>query len=148
MCVYSTYESCCGMNFVRNGSALWVCLVCDVSHQWCLTKQFAPSHKITNGDVEVGVSTAPVRDFGKGMCRQGLLQTGQMTEFGQVTYCISKVSNKPTFVFGSIRPTPCLLIAIRRNSGRFGSEACYKKYIKIHKKIQPQNLLACTKYNT
>lgn len=40
-----------------------------------------------------------------------------------------------TFVVGSIRLTPFLLIAIRSNSGRFGSVVCYETRIKAVKNI-------------
>lgn len=43
------------------------------SHQRCLTEQFAPADQVPNGDVEVGVSTAPVGDLGEGVSSQDVL---------------------------------------------------------------------------
>lgn len=40
-----------------------------LTHKWCLTEQFTASHKVADGDVKVSVPTAPVRDFGEGVCR-------------------------------------------------------------------------------
>ncbi len=47
------------------------------THQWSLTQQFAPSNQVTNGNVEIGMSTTPVRDFGEWVCAQYVLQTDE-----------------------------------------------------------------------
>lgn len=43
------------------------------SHQRRLTEQFAPTDQVPNGDVEVGVATAPVGDLGEGVSSQNVL---------------------------------------------------------------------------
>lgn len=43
------------------------------THQWGLTQQFASSDQVADGDVEVGVPTAPVGDLGEGMGGQDVL---------------------------------------------------------------------------
>jgi len=48
-----------------------------LTHQWCLTQQFAASNQVTNGNVEIGMSTTPVGDFGEGMSAQNVLQTNE-----------------------------------------------------------------------
>lgn len=44
------------------------------AHQWSFTQQFAASHQVSNGDVEIRVAAAPVGDFGEGVCGQDVLQ--------------------------------------------------------------------------
>ena len=49
-------------------------IVCvAATHQWGLTQQFASSDQVADGDVEVGVPTAPVGDLGEGMGGQDVL---------------------------------------------------------------------------
>ena len=45
-----------------------------LSYQRCFTQQLAATHKIANGHVEVGVTTAPVGNLGKRMSGQNFLK--------------------------------------------------------------------------
>lgn len=45
----------------------------SVTHQRGLTQQFASSDQVADGDVEVGVPTAPVGDLGKGVSGEDVL---------------------------------------------------------------------------
>lgn len=46
----------------------------SVTHQRGFTQQFAASDQVSNGDVEVCVTAAPVGDFSKGVSGQDVLQ--------------------------------------------------------------------------
>lgn len=96
-----------------------------VTHQRGFTKQFASSDQISNGDMKVGVPAAPVGDLCEGVGGQDVLAKNRRT-------LLSRLENQnqgqtllaPTFVLGSIRLTPCLLMAISRISGKLGSVVC------------------------
>ncbi len=51
---------------------IWTCAA--ATHQRGLTQQFASSDQVADGDVEVGVPTAPVGDLGEGVGGQDVLQ--------------------------------------------------------------------------
>lgn len=44
------------------------------AHQRSFTQQFAPSHQVSDGDVEIRVSAAPVGDLGERMSGEDVLQ--------------------------------------------------------------------------
>ncbi len=44
------------------------------THQRGFTQQFAASHQVSNGDVEVRVTAAPIRDLGEGMSGEDVLK--------------------------------------------------------------------------
>lgn len=91
-------------------------------HQGGLTQQLAAADQVADGDVEVRVAAAPVGDLGEGVSGQDVLQ-GMMGREKCFCVCVFvkcfKSSNcyGPTLDLGSMRLTPCLLIAIRRVSG-------------------------------
>lgn len=47
--------------------------VCGITHQRGFTKQFASSDQVADGDMKVGVSTAPVGDLCEGVGGQDVL---------------------------------------------------------------------------
>lgn len=99
--------------------------MCAVTHQRGLTKQFASSDQIANGDMEVGVSAAPVGDLGEGVGGQDVLAKQRWNILLRLkTQNLGQTLLAPTFVLGSIRLTPCLLMAISRISGKLGSVVC------------------------
>lgn len=53
--------------------------MCAVTHQRGFTKQFASSDQIANGDMKVGVSTAPVGDLCEGVGGQDVLAKKRRT---------------------------------------------------------------------
>ena len=93
------------------------------SHQRRLAEQLAASDQVSDGDVEVRVAAAPVGDLGEGVSGEDVLQRRHRSrnqrlkgQSCQNTVDINE-NRRLTLVFGSIRLTPCLLIAIRRVSG-------------------------------
>lgn len=98
--------------------------VCAVTHQRGFTKQFASSDQIANGDMKVGVSTAPVGDLCEGVGGQDVLAEKRTHLLRLKTQNLGRPLLAPTFVLGSIRLTPCLLMAISRISGKLGSVVC------------------------
>lgn len=63
------------------------CVKCVVeTHQRRFTQQLAASHQVSDGDVEVGVATAPVGDLGEGVGGQDVLQkTARRTDTGALS---------------------------------------------------------------
>ena len=49
-------------------------------YQGGLTQQLAAADQVTDGDMEVGVSTAPVGDLGEGVGDQNVLLNNKNTE--------------------------------------------------------------------
>lgn len=98
---------------------------CAVTHQRGFTKQFASSDQIANGDMKVGVSAAPVGDLCEGVGGQDVLVKNRRALLLRLkTENLGWTLLAPTFVLGSIRLTPCLLMAISRISGKLGSVVC------------------------
>lgn len=71
------------------------------THQWGLTQQFASSDQVADGDVEVGVPTAPVGDLGEGMGGQDVLNKHTQMNTSAVVRDSDWQARMPTQVFNA-----------------------------------------------
>ena len=85
---------------------LWV-LKSKVAHQWGLTQQLGASDQVSDGDVEVGVATAPVGDLSEWVCGQDVLLRWELENYTVNTHihnfhnthvCARKCAHTPMHV--------------------------------------------------
>lgn len=74
--------------------------------------------------MKVGVSAAPVGDLREGVGGQDVLDKTEKDSLIALGDPWGPTLLAPTLVFGSMRLTPCLLMAINRISGKLGSVVC------------------------
>lgn len=70
-----------------------------MTHQGGFTQQFAATDQVSNGDVEVCVTAAPVGDFRKGMSGQDVLQEETKVYSSTSTVLPSAVLSLPTVLY-------------------------------------------------